>query len=155
VQVLKDPGFIVKLERLLATKTPVVITDGLAKRLAVYHPDLLKNENLTVLPVKGSPKTLLKMTPEELKPLREKLLAPFGIRFEAPSKVELYLFGDNTFVVENINDTAVNIALDFQHISDVSKTLTLPEDADVGISKIGNSVKIQIAANTLVVGKYK
>lgn len=55
------------------------------------------------------------------------------LRIRSLTRMELYLFGDNTFVVENINDTAIDVALDFQHISNVSKTLKLPEDADVGL----------------------
>jgi hypothetical protein len=89
--------------------TPVVITDGLAKRLAA-HPELVKK--LTILPVNGSPKKLLKLTREEIKPLRDKLLAPFGMKFDAPNKVELFLFGDNTVAICNINDEAVDVTLE-------------------------------------------
>ncbi|MBC7401533.1 MAG: hypothetical protein H7289_16470, partial [Mucilaginibacter sp.] len=105
VHALKDPDFIDKFQRIVNKGTPLVLTDGLAKRMA-DHPAFLNNANVTFLPIKGSPKTVLNLTREQIKVYRDKLLAPFEIKFDAPSKVELYLFGDNTFVVENINETA-------------------------------------------------
>ena len=154
VQALKEPNFPSSLQRMLGKGTPVVITDGLAKRLTSY-PELLQNKNLTVLKVNGSSRGLLKMTREEIKPFRDKLLAPFGIKFDAPSKVELYLFGDNHFVVENINDETVDIMLDLPHISNADKVLTLPGDGgNAKISQSGNSLKISISQRTLVAVEY-
>lgn len=155
VQALKDPAFVSKFERFVNKGAPVLITDGLAKRLNA-HIAYLNNVNLTILPVKGSPKTLLNMTREQIKPYRDKLLAPMGIKFDAPSKVELYLFGDNTFVVENVNTEAVDVTLEFPKVSTVNKSLVLPEEsgsADLSLS--GNSVKINISGNTLVAVDYK
>ncbi|HZL10343.1 MAG TPA: hypothetical protein VFC65_10125 [Prolixibacteraceae bacterium] len=152
VQVLKDPGFVVKLQRMIDKGTPIVVTDGLANRL-ITHTDLLKK--LTVLPVNGSPKTLLKMGREEIKPFRDKLLAPFGIKFDAPNKVELYLFGDNTFAIENINDEAVDVTLELPKVSKVSKALVLPEEGgDAELSLSGNKVKIRISPRALAVVDY-
>jgi hypothetical protein len=104
--------------------TPFVVTDGLAKRLDA-HPDLVKK--LTVLPVNGCPKTLLKMTRDDIKPFRDKLLAPFGMKFDTPNKVELYLFGDGTFAVGNINDEAIDVTLELPKVISVSKALILPD----------------------------
>jgi hypothetical protein len=154
VQALKDVNLPSSLRRMLAKGTPVVITDGLAERLNSY-PELLQNKNLTVLKVNGSPRELLKMTREELKPLRDKLLAPFGIKFDAPGKVELYLFGDNHFVVENINDNVVDVTLDLPHVSNAKTVLTLSrEGGNAEISQSGNSLKISIPQRTLVAVEY-
>ncbi len=155
VQALKDPYFPAALQRMLDKGTPVVITDGLAKQLA-GNQAILENKNLTVLKVQGSPKTLLKLTREELKPIRDKLLAPMGLKFDAPNEVELYLFGADYFVVENFNDEAVDVTLDFPRVLKVKKALTLPEDAtNVGLSQSGNSVKIRISPRTLVAVEYR
>ena len=83
----------------------------MAERLS--NQALLKRGNLAVLKVEGEPKSLLKLTQEELKPIRDKLLAPMGMHFDAPNKVGLYLFGDNYFVIENFNDRPVDVTLDF------------------------------------------
>jgi hypothetical protein len=154
VQALKDLGFPDALQRMLEKGTPVVITDGLAKRLTSHHA-ILTNKNLTILEIKGSSKTLLKLTREQLTPIREKLLAPMELKFDAPNKVELYLFGDNHFVVENINDEAVEVTLDLPHVSTLRKALVLPEDTDhTMMSQTGKSVNIRISPRTLVAVEY-
>ncbi len=155
VQVLKDTDIVAKFGRMANKGTPIVITDGFAKRFAV-HIAYLNNANVSVLPVNGSPKTLLNIPRQQIKFYRDKLLAPFGLKFDAPAKVELYLFGDDTFVVENINDESVDVSLDFQHVASVAKILTLPEDnANATLSQTGNSVKLHISPHTLVAVSYK
>jgi hypothetical protein len=155
VQVLKDTAFVAKFGHMADKGTPIVITDGFAKRFAV-HIAYLNNANITVLPVKGSPKTLLNLSRQQIKFYRDKLLAPFGLKFDAPAKVELYLFGDDTFVVENINDEAVDVALDFQNIAGAAKTLTIPEDSgNATLTKTGNSLKMHIVPHALIVVAYK
>ena len=102
VHALKEPGFSGKLQSMLNAGKPVMITDGLAKLLS--NQSLLTNKNLTVLKYGDDPKNLLKLSREELKPLRDKLLAPMGMKFDAPNKVSLYLLGSNYVVIENFND---------------------------------------------------
>ncbi len=154
VQVLKDPGFPDALQRMLDKGTPIVITDGLAKRLT-SHPRILASKNLTILRVGGSPKALLKMTQDEIRPVRDKLLAPMGVKFDAPSKVELYLFGENHFVVENINDEAMDVTIELSKVSSFRKALVLPEDAKrAELSQNGNSLKIKISPRTLIAVEY-
>lgn len=155
VQVLKDPGFVGKFERFVNKGAPVLITDGLAKRFAAHIP-YLNNANLSVLPLKGVPKTVLKMTGEQIKPFRDKLMAPLGMKFDAPNKVELYLFGDHVFVVENINEEPVDVTLELPKVSSAGKSLVLPEDGGTAeLILSGNAVKIRISANTLVAVEYK
>ena len=154
VQVLKDSNFSGKLERMLKAGKPVMITDGLARRLA--DQNLLENENLIVLKVDGEPKNLLKMSRKELNPLRDKLLAPMGLKFDAPNKVALYLIGDNHIVIENFNDEPVDTVLEYTRASGFNKTLTLPEDADVEYSSAGHKLEIsRIAPRSLAVFEFK
>jgi hypothetical protein len=153
IQALKDPGFIEKLQRMVEKGTPVVITDGLAKRLAA-QPELVSK--LTILPIKGSAKTLLKMTREEIKPFRDKLLAPFGMKFDAPNKVELYLFGDHTIAFMNINEEPVDVTLELPKITSIKKALILPEQTGTAELSLDNrTVSIRISPRTLVVIDYK
>jgi hypothetical protein len=154
VHALKDSGFVGALSRMLSKGTPVVITDGLAKRLA-DRPDILTNKNLTVMKVEGNPKKLLKLSREAIKPYRDKLLTPLGIKFDAPDKVELYLFGDNYFVVQNINDEPVDVTLELSRSPSASLALTLPEaGSNATLSQNNGSVKMHISARTLVAVKY-
>jgi hypothetical protein len=105
VHTLKDPGWAGKVRVMLEKGTPVLVTDGLAGSLP---GDVRNNKSLAVLNVGGEPKRLLKLTREELKPIRERLLAPFGLRFDAPNKVALYLMGDDCVAVENFNVCATD-----------------------------------------------
>jgi hypothetical protein len=154
VHTLKEPGFSARLQSMLNAGKQVVITDGLAKLLS--NQALLENKNLTVLKVGGDPKKLLKLSREELKPLRDKLLAPLGIKFDAPNKVSLYLFGSNYVIVENFNDTKVDVTLDLPSVSEVKKTLMLPEEGTMALTSYKNSISIKdLTPRALVVLQYK
>ena len=154
VHMLKATDFSGTLQRMLDKGTPVVVTDGLAKRLT--NQALLKRDNLTVLKVEGEPRNLLKLTQEELKPIRDKLLAPMGMQFDAPNKVGLYLYGKDCFVIENFNDQKVDVTLSFPRVSDAQKVLILPTDGKVNLSVNNKSVIIQgLTPRTLVAVKYQ
>jgi hypothetical protein len=86
----------------------MLVTDGLERRLA-DRSDILADQHLAILKVSGSPKELLKLSTAAIKTYRDKLLAPLGIQFDAPDKVELYLFGENYAVVQNLNDEPVDV----------------------------------------------
>ena len=152
VHALKEPDFSGKLEKMLDAKKPVLITDGLAKRLNNINTD---DENLTVLKVDGNPRNLLKLTREELKPVRDKLLAPFGIRFDAPNKVALYLIGDHCLIVENFNDEPVDASLEFSKPVEARKTLVLPPEGNVEFSCSQGKLKFtKVTPRTLVAVEY-
>ncbi len=151
---LKEPGFSGKLAGVLNSGKQVLITEELAKRLS--DQKLLENKNLMVLKVGDDPKKLLKLTQEELKPIRDKLMAPLGMTFDAPNKVALYLLGNNCFIVENFNDTEVDVRLELPRLSDVKNLLMLPDDGKAVLSKNKNSVTItKLSPRTLVAYEYR
>ncbi len=152
VHALKDPLFSDKLDKMLNAKKPVLITDGLAKKLKGVN---LKDENLKVLKVDGNPHNLLKLTRDELKSIRDKLLAPFGIRFDAPNKVALYLIGDNCLVVENFNDELIDVSLEFSKPVKAYKKLVLPVDGNVELSCTAKKINFaKITPRTLIAIEY-
>ena len=152
VHTLKDPDFPDKLRKMLSANKSVLITDGLAKRLSNVS---LKGENLTILTVNGNPRGLLKLTREELKSIRDKLLAPFGMKFDAPNKVALYLVGENCLVVENFNDEPADVSLEFSEPVKARKALVLPIDGNVKFScSRGKLSFTKITPRTLVAVEY-
>jgi hypothetical protein len=154
VHSLKEPGFSGKLDGMLMAGKQVVITDGLARLLS--NQSLLENKNLMVLKVGGDPKKLLKLSREELKPLRDKLLSPLGMKFDAPNKVSLYLLGSNYVVIENFNDTKVDMTLEMPVINEVKKALILPEDGNMVLTNYKNNISINgLSPRSLVVLQYK
>jgi hypothetical protein len=152
VHALKDPQLRDKLETMLKAGTPVLITDGLAQKLT---PAVADNENLLVLKVNGKPNSLLDLTREQLQPIRDKLLAPLGIRFDAPNKVALYLIGDHYVVVENFNDEPITASLAFARAIEAEKSLVLPVDGQAEFSCTAGKVEFtKITPRTLVVLTY-
>jgi len=110
VHALKDADLAGKLTKFIAAGKPVLLTDGLAQRLAGKLE--LKAANVRILPVKGDPKSLLQAPQEEVDAMRTHLLRALGHSLRAPSRVALYLFRDGSWVVENFNDEAATVELD-------------------------------------------
>lgn len=152
IHALKDHKFPDKLKAMLKAKKPVLITDGLAGRLSDID---LKDKNLTVLQVKGDPHRLLKLTRAELNAIRGKLLAPFGLKFDAPNKVALYLIGENCLIVENFNDEPIDAAIEFSKEVKAEKQLVLPPEGRVQLSCNDKKVEFgNITPRTLVAIRF-
>jgi hypothetical protein len=152
VHVLKDPKFPARLNKMLDAGKPVLITDGLAERLRGVA---LESDSLTVLNVDGNPRRLLELTRQQLNPIRDKLLAPFGVRFDAPNKVALYLIGENCLVVENFNDESIDASLELPKAVRAREALVLPIDGAVGFSCTGRKLSFtKITPRTLVAVEY-
>lgn len=109
IHALKDPNFVSSLSGFVASGKPVLLTEGLAVKLHV------RADNVRIL--RGEPKSLSRLSQEELDGLREALLQPWKVRFRAPNQVALYLFSDRSWVVENFNDTEVRIELDAEDLT--------------------------------------
>ena len=115
VHALKDATFVAKLAEFIQAGKPVLVTDGLARKLE-GRADLAA-ANVRHLAVKGAPKTLLNLPQEELDALRAPLLAPFKTTFRAPNRVALYLFKDGSWVVENFNDAEAAVELNGEKLA--------------------------------------
>jgi hypothetical protein len=115
VHALKDPDLVEELSRFIQSGKMVLITDGLASRLA--GKVVLERPNVLQLKVNGAPASLLKLSGLEIDQLRTMLLRPFQVEFQAPNRTALYLFGDGSRVVENFNDEAVKAKLDGETVS--------------------------------------
>ncbi|MBN1361063.1 MAG: hypothetical protein JW993_10740 [Sedimentisphaerales bacterium] len=143
---LKDPQLQSKLAVLLEAGAPVLVTDGLAQR-----PTTSATNDLLVLKVSRDPKRLLELPREDLKLIRDKMLSPFGMQFDAPNKTALYLIGDDCVVVENFNDTAVTASLEFAQPVEAKAALVLPVDGDAELSSTPGKVEFRaLGARTLV-----
>jgi hypothetical protein len=115
VHALKDPDLPARLTAFLAAGKPVLLTDGLAGRLAGKVK--LDGANVRVLSVKGGPKTLLNLSQAECDAIRQTLLRPLGRCFEAPNRVGLYLFADGSWVIENFGDQVAQTKIDSEPVT--------------------------------------
>jgi hypothetical protein len=83
------------------------------------------------------------------------MLAPFGMKFDAPNKVALYLVGDNCLIVENFNDESVDASIEFSGQIGARKMLVLPNDGNVDFSQSGSKLTFtKITPRTLVAIEY-
>jgi len=152
VHALKDPAFTGKLKKMISAGKPVLMTDGLSKRLGGLKLD---EPNITILGVGGKPRNLLELTREQLRPVRDKMLAPFGLQFDAPNKVALYLLGDDYLVIENFNDEPVDVSVKFSKAVSARKSLVLPLEGRADFSSRGGELNFTvITPRTLVVIEY-
>ena len=151
IQMLKDPQLKAKLAALGAAGTPLLLTDGLAA--AVDLPADVKRVN--VIKVEGNPKRLLEFPREALNTFRDPLLRPFGLRFDAPNQVALYLIGDDLAVVENFNDKPVDATLEFKQRIDARTVLTLPAAAQVDLTQSAHQIAIKtLPPRSLIALRY-
>ena len=111
---------------------------------------------LTILKVGGNPRNLLKLTRQQLNPIRDKLLAPFGMTFDAPNKVALYLIGEHGLIVENFNNESIDAILEFSKPVRARKTLILPGEGSVNFSVAGRTLSLtKMTPRTLVATEYE
>ena len=152
VHAMKEPHFGDKLSKMLATGRPVLITDGLADRLEGAG---LSGGNPTILEVGGKPRSLLELSREQLRPIRNKMLSPFGMSFDAPNKVALYVIGHNCLIVENFNDEPIGASFELPRPVEARIALILPGGGSVGFSCNGRKIDFtRITPRTLIAVKY-
>lgn len=114
IHALMDPHFIDQLKTYIASRKPVLLTDGLAKRIESQIP--LDAPNVHILKISGDPKSLLTLSGDTLTSLREPFLKPFKTSFKAPNGVSLYLFTDHSWVIENFNNSSASVEINGQTI---------------------------------------
>jgi hypothetical protein len=110
VHALFDSRLAERLAAYIVSGKPVLLTDGLAKRL--QGRVALDAANVHILPLQGDPKRLLQLPKEAVDRIREPLLRPLGRRFVAANRVALYLWEDGSCVLENFNDEPTTVTLD-------------------------------------------
>jgi len=148
VHALKDRGLGTKLERMIAAGTPLLVTDGL--REALGDRVNLDAQNVQVLRVAGEPRSVLAMDREPLGKLREQLLAPLGIGFDAPSGVALYLMGEALVVIENFNDARVDVEFRRGDLKAAERLLQLPSEAEASPAVEAGVLRLGLGPRSLV-----
>ena len=145
---LKAPEFKEKFSKMITAKKPLLITEALAEQLESID----QYDNVIVLDTRDTVRNLLKYDREKLNQIRDKMLAPFDVKFDAPNSVAFYLMGDDTYIIENFNDTPVNINLKASLSGNEKVQLILPSDGEVDFIASKESLIIRkLSPRTLVV----
>ena len=97
--------------------------------------------------------SLMDMDAGALNALRDRLTAPLGLRFRAPTRVALNLYDQDMEVVQNFLDEPVQVELDlFGRDPKARKVaLVLSEGREVGLVREGSRYALTIPPRTLVV----
>ncbi len=133
VHALTDLKLPSELGQFIQTGRPVLLTDGLARRIG--NQVNLTATNVHVLNVQAHPDSLIELSQARLDDLRAPLLSALHTIFQAPNRVALYLFSTdrravqapdraalNSFthegwVVENFNNEPVTVVLNGQSLN--------------------------------------
>jgi hypothetical protein len=148
VHALKDQQLVPKLKQMMDAGTPLLVTDGLRDRLG--DQIALEADNIQILRVSGEPRSLLKMDRASLLNLRKKMLKPFGITFDAPNKVSLYLIGDDHIVIENFNDEGVDVRFCVSGLKSAEALVTLPVDSKINLKLEGDELNASMSSRSMV-----
>ena len=148
VHALKDQELVPKLKQMMEAGKPLLITDGLRERLKDRMA--LEADNVQILRVGGDPRSLLEMDRASLLDLREKMLEPFGVTFDAPNKVSLYLIGDDHIVIENFNDEGVDVQFRMTGLKSAEDVATLPIEGEIELKLEGDELDVSISPRSMV-----
>jgi len=147
VHALKDPELVAKMKKMMDAEVPMLITNGLRDRLK--DQIALEGDNVQILEVGENLWSLTEMDRASLLSLRNKMLKPFGITFDAPAKVALYLMGDNV-VIENFNDEKIDARFCMAGIKSAEGLVTLPVDGNVDLKLEGGELSVSMSPRSMI-----
>jgi len=148
---LKDKDFVPKLRQIISDGKPVLITDNLWNHLKDdFDPD-----KFMMLHIKDNPRSLLNMDRASLAKIRERMLKPYGITFDAPNKVSLYLIGDDYVIVENFNDASIDASLHIPGMKNANGQITLPVDGKAELKMVEGEIAVSMSPRSLAAIKIQ
>jgi len=151
VHIQKDPAYKEKLDKFLSDGKPVLITDGLASQIE----NLDNYDNLQILNVNGNPRDILRLSRSDVNEMRNKMLKPLGINFDAPTMVSMYLIGEDLIIIENFKDEAVSVTLETEFSMNPGIELVLPATETVEKEFIDKKLEfLTLPPRTLVAISY-
>jgi hypothetical protein len=136
-----EPDWQAKLRKLAEREVPILAS-----------PDMKKDATQAdYIAWDKDPREIMDMPESALNELRNRLLKPFGITFNAPGKVALYLMDQDFYAIENFRDETVTVELKGVE-GTLKEQAVLPPGAKIEAENQGNAWTITIPPRTLVVG---
>ncbi|MCX8037744.1 MAG: hypothetical protein N3D11_12000 [Candidatus Sumerlaeia bacterium] len=157
---LADPALGEALEAAAGAGKPVLVSTALKDALNAAGRPVPSAPNVSVLAydpkakksyygVSDSVRELLNMSREKADALRRPLLEPLGIELSAPPRVSLYLYGKRKVVVENFNDSAVEISLKMRGAKGFDRVLVIPREAALEMQMREGALHMTLPARSL------
>ena len=147
----KDPQALEALRAGISSGKPTLVTQQFAEQYLKGNEP--KAAGVIILDVTRDAWPLMNLNAETLQPIRDAMLRPFGMEFEAPTRVSLYLFGNSLVVIENFNDRPVDVRLKRTNVSTPAVTLAMPAESN-SMKANGDNTRLKILARSLVVLNY-
>jgi len=144
---LKDPELVAKMKKMMDAGVPMLITNGLRDRLK--DQIALEGDSVQILEVGEDLWSLTEMDRASLLSLRNKMLKPFGITFDAPAKVALYLMGDN-IVIENFNDEEIDARFRMTGLKSAESLVTLPVDGKIDLTLEDGELSVSMSPRSMI-----
>ncbi len=91
----------------------------------------------------------MEMDQASLLKLRNKMLKPFGIIFDAPAKVALYLIGDS-IVIENFNDEEIDARFRMPGLKSAEGLVALPVDGRVAMKLEDGELIVSMSPRSMI-----
>jgi hypothetical protein len=135
--VLHNADWPAALKAALDTGRPVLLTQAFAEGARGAGIALEGAQQVIVLPPISDANRwqALEALPEaELNVLRDRACEALGVRFHAPARVALYLFGGDVAVVESFRDEAARCELAIEGWKGFQSVLTMPAGGEAGVS---------------------
>ena len=148
VHAFDDRDIITKLSQIVTENKPLLVTDGFSDMLKGQVD--LSDHNIQILEVNGDPRSIMNMDRESLNKLRKRMLKPFGIEFDAPSKVSLYLMGDEYVVIENFNDENIEVKFSMNNLRNANGIIKLPVDASINVKVERNTINVFMSPRSMI-----
>ncbi|MEW6234989.1 MAG: hypothetical protein AB1656_06355 [Candidatus Omnitrophota bacterium] len=150
-QILKDSTAADQLKKWIKEEKPLLVTSHLREKLpaALFEGA----QNLQTLETPDDLWKLMDLPPERIQSIRNTLLKPYGVEFEAPSRTALYLYEGGLVVIENFNDAEIEAKLTLDSKAVPQIDLTIPESKVVLEAKPG-SANIRLPGRSLMVLQF-
>ncbi|RKY02404.1 hypothetical protein DRP77_07990 [Candidatus Poribacteria bacterium] len=91
----------------------------------------------------------MSLSRDELRRIREGMLSPWELSFDAPTRVSLYLIGDRV-IVENFNDEPATVKLAGGRAIGLGPGLALPSDEGFKLKPIEGGLEIVMPPRSLI-----
>lgn len=150
-QILHEQDAIENVQAFHNAGKPVLITDTLLNEL----PEEIQTnpKSFTEIHVPNDKWEWMDYAQEELNQARNTMLKPFGVQFNAPSRVSLYLFGETVYGIENFNNEPVQIQLTVDGEKKPKPFLVIKKEKKVKTEFSKGTLYMTIPKRTLVLLK--
>ena len=150
-QTLKDPQIASKIAKMTDAGASLLITNHLSEALS--QPFGEESAHVQILDIPDDPWDLMDIPTETLQEIRKKMLAPFGLSLDAPTRVAMYCFDSDLVILENFNDRSIQASLRLETKARPSLVLEL-STSPVSLEAAPGLARFELPARSLAAVRF-